>query len=604
MKIIYKHLSIYSAAVLASIVSSFLAVIFTIFSYTFIVPFLQLLFNKIDKVHEKVPLIFSLESLKANLYYYLSVIIETQGQSKALFLLTTGAIVLYIFKNLFVYTSSYILAPVRTGILRRVRNELYNRIIILPLGFYKNNKKGDIISRVINDVQELDESILKPFQTILIQALTIIFFLTTLFIINVKLTLIVLCILPIGAVIISRISKKLKKSGAKVQLKQGVILSYIEEAISGLRIIKAFNAIDFTHERFKNQNDIFTDIKNIIYRRTDLASPLSEFLGTILVVIILIYGGSIILNDKHFMNAETFIMYLMLFVSVINPAKSLTSAFYFIQKGKASINRIQYILNAEEVIEESPDAKPLKTFSNKIEFKEVGFAYEKENFVLKNINLEINKGKTIAIVGASGAGKSTFVDLIPRFYDCTAGEILVDNIPIKKIKIDDLRNLIGIVAQDTILFNDTIYNNIAFGKTDVSINEIEEVSKIANAYDFIMQTPKGFQSIIGDSGNMLSGGQKQRISIARAILKNPPILILDEATSALDSESEYLVQQALEKIMANRTTIIVAHKLSTIKNASTIVVLENGQIAEMGTHNELIKLNGIYYKLSQMQSLK
>lgn len=604
MKLIYKHLSIYLAGIIASIFTSMLAVVFTIFSFTFIVPFLQLLFNKIERINQKIPLTFSLDSIKSNLYYYISNIIEQKGEEKALFILTIGAITLYLLKNLFTYSSTYILAPIRTGLIRRIRNEIYNKIVILPLGFYRSNKKGDIISRVINDVQELDESVLKPLQIFFVQTITIVFFLITLFLINVRLTLAVLFLLPIGALIISRISKKLKKSGAKVQLKQGIILSYIEEAISGLRIIKAFNAIDFTHIRFKNQNDIFTNIKNLIYRRTDLASPLSEFLGTILVVVILVYGGSLILTNKYFMNAETFIMYLMLFVSIINPAKNLTSAFYLIQKGRASINRIQYVLNAEEVIEEITDAKQIKSFNFKIEFKDVSFGYEKDNFVLKNINLKIDKGKTVAIVGSSGAGKSTLVDLIPRFYDTTTGEILIDDIPIKELKIDDLRSLIGIVAQDTILFNDTIFNNIAFGNTEISISEVEKASKIANAYDFIMQTPKGFDSVIGDSGNMLSGGQRQRISLARAILKNPPILILDEATSALDSESEFLVQNALEKVMKNRTTIIVAHKLSTVKNASSIVVINNGEISETGTHEELINLKGFYFQFYKMQTIK
>lgn len=604
MKLVYKHLYIYIASIIAGITTSVLAVVFTIFSYSFIVPFLQLLFNKIDKVNQKVPLSFSLDSLKSNLYYYISNVIEQKGESKALLILTLGAIGLYLLKNFFAYSSSFILAPVRTGVLRRVRNDIYRKLVILPLGFYRKNKKGDIISRVINDVQELDESILKPLQTVFIQLLTIIFFLITLFLINVRLTLFVLCLLPIGALIISKISKKLKKSGVKVQLKQGVILSYIEEAITGLRIIKAFNAIGFTHDRFKNQNDIFTNIKNIIYRRTDLASPLSEFLGTILVVIILVYGGSLILTNKYFMNAETFIMYLMLFVSIINPAKSLTSAFYFIQKGKASVNRIQFVLQAAEVIEDAPDAYPINSFNNKIEFKNVFFGYENETNVLKNINLEIKKGETLAIVGSSGAGKSTIVDLIPRFYDTISGEIFIDNIPLKKIKIDDIRSLIGIVAQDTILFNDTIFNNIAFGKTDISFDEVVKASKIANAYDFIMQTPNGFDTLIGDSGNMLSGGQRQRISLARAILKNPPILILDEATSALDSEAEFLVQQALEKIVINRTTIIVSHKLSSIKNASKIVVVNNGEISEIGTHDELINLRGFYYQLHKLQSIK
>jgi subfamily B ATP-binding cassette protein MsbA len=567
-------------------------------------PFLLLLFDKIQQVENTIPFSFTAEAIKNNFYYLISEIIRTKGKQNALLLLSLGAVSLYFLKNLFTYAAAYFLAPVRNGVLKKIRNDIYIKLLILPLSFYRYNKKGDIISRATNDVQELDESIMKPLQALFVQALTIVFYIATLFIINYKLTVFVLVLLPIGAFIISRVSKKLKKTASKLQSKQGYILSLIEESISGLRVIKGFNAIDFSNERFRKSNDGFTHIKNIIYRRTDLASPLSEFLGTIIVMIILLYGGSMILSKDSSLNAELFILYLMLFIMIINPAKNLTTAFYFIQKGKASIERIKFILDAEEVIEEKSNAIKIDAFTKSIHFKEVIFAYDIDKIVLNRINLEIEQGKSIAIVGPSGAGKSTLVDLIPRFYDCTEGELLIDGICIKDYAIEDIRKLCGIVSQDTILFNDTVYNNIAFGNENISREKVIEAAKIANADDFIMQMSDAYDTIIGDRGSLLSGGQRQRINIARAVLKNPPILILDEATSALDMESERLVQEALEKIMKGRTTIAIAHRLSTIYNMDEIIVLDKGKIVERGNHNNLIVQDGLYKKLHDMQSFK
>ncbi|NVN94824.1 MAG: ABC transporter ATP-binding protein [Bacteroidetes bacterium] len=604
LNFIYKYLTNYIFGIAFSILLSFLAVVLTVFTFSIVMPFLLLLFNKIQIVEKLMPFSFSTDAIKNNFYYLISEIIRNEGKQRALLYLSLGALVLYFLKNLFTYSAAYFLAPVRNGVLKKIRNDIYIKLLILPLGFYRHNKKGDIISRATNDVQELDESIMKPLQALFVQTLTIIFYLSTLFIINYKLTIFVLILLPVGAFIISRISKKLKKTASKLQSKQGYILSLIEESISGLRVIKGFNAIDFSNDRFRKSNDGFTRIKNIIYRRTDLASPLSEFLGTTIVMIILLYGGSMILSKNSSLNAELFILYLMLFITIIPPAKDLTTAFYFIQKGKASIERITFILDAEEVIVEKPFAHKINSFQKSILFKDVCFSYDIDKIVLNKINLEIEHGKSVAIVGPSGAGKSTLVDLIPRFYDCTNGELLIDEFPIKELAIEDVRKLCGIVSQDTILFNDTVFNNIAFGNETIAIDKVIEAAKIANAHDFIMQMEMGYDTLIGDRGSLLSGGQRQRINIARAVLKNPPILILDEATSALDMESEHLVQEALEKIMKGRTTIAIAHRLSTIYSMDEIIVLDKGNIVERGSHNSLIAQDGLYKKLHDMQSFK
>ena len=604
LNFIYKYLTNYIFGIAFSILLSLLAVVLTVFAFAMIMPFMDLLFDKTKLVENAIPFSFTVEAIKNNFYYLISEIIRTEGKRNALLYLSLGAVSLYFLKNLFTYAAAYFLAPVRNGVLKKIRNDIYIKLLILPLSFYRHNKKGDIISRATNDVQELDESIMKPLQALFVQALTITFYLATLFIINYKLTVFALILLPVGALAISRVSKMLKKTASKLQIKQGFILSLIEESISGLRVIKGFNAIDFSNERFRKNNDSFTRIKNVIYRRTDLASPLSEFLGTVIVMIILLYGGLMILSKDSSLDGGSFVLYLMLFIMIINPAKSLTTAFYFIQKGKASIERIKFILDAEEVIEEKPNAKKITEFNKSIIFKDVTFAYDVDKIVLNKINLEIEKGKSIAIVGPSGAGKSTMVDLISRFYDCTAGELLIDGISIKNLAIEDVRNLCGIVSQDTILFNDTIFNNIAFGNESLAKEKVIEAAKIANAHDFISQMELGYDAIIGDRGSLLSGGQRQRINIARAVLKNPPILILDEATSALDMESERLVQDALEKIMKGRTTIAIAHRLSTIYNMDEIIVLDKGNIVERGNHTSLIALDGLYKKLHDMQSFK
>jgi subfamily B ATP-binding cassette protein MsbA len=575
-----KYLANYTIPIIISIIFSLLAVVFSVLTFSTVYPFLQLIFDNTKIVDKAVPFTLSKDALENNLHFLFSEIIRLQGKSKALLYISLSAMLLYFFKNLLSYLSFYILAPVRNGILYNIRNDIYHKLLILPISFYRFHKKGDIISRATNDAQELDESILKPFQAIFIQAVTIIFYLTALFLINYKLTVFVMILLPIGAFIISRISKILKKTANKLQSKQGALLSIIEETISGLRIIKAYNAIDFSNEKFKKNNEIFTKIKNIIYRRTDLASPMSEVLGTIIFISTFLYGGSLIISNESTLDGASFFLYLALFINIINPSKTLTTAFYQIQKGKASIERIKYIFEAKEVIEESPEAIHIKSFNEGISFRNLSFSYETSKYVLKNINLDIAKGKSIAIVGPSGAGKSTLVDLIPRFYDATEGNILIDNIPINQIGIDSLRALTGIVSQETILFNDTIFNNIAFGNENVSMESVIDAAKIANAHDFIIQMENGYNSIIGDSGSLLSGGQRQRLNIARAVLKNPPILILDEATSALDTESERLVQDAIDKVMKGRTTIAIAHRLSTIYNMDEIIVLNNGIIEE------------------------
>ncbi len=602
LNFIFNYLKTYIAPIAVSILLSLFSVLFSVFSLSMLAPFLLLLFDKLDKVTHAVPLAFNSQSVLNNVQYLMTKVIETQGKTSALFYISLVAFLLFFIKNAFLYLSNFILAPVRNGVLRNIRNDIYHRLLVLPLGFYRHNKKGDIISRLTNDVQDLDEAMLKPLQTLFLQFITVTFYITALFIINYKLTLFVIVLLPFAALIIVSVSKKLKKMAPQLQIKTGALLSTVEETLSGLRVIKAFNAIDFSDNRFRESNNIYTKLKNSIYRRIDMASPMSEFLGTTFVTIILLYGGSLILSGKSDLNAATFITYLTLFTQIINPAKDLTSSYYSIQKGKAAIDRIKFIMDAEEVIVEKKDAVSIKEFTNEIEYKNLSFAYDTNNFVLDAINFTIPKGKSIAIVGPSGAGKSTMVDLIPRFYDCTDGVLMIDGIAITDYKIEDVRALTGIVSQDTILFNDTIFNNIAFGMNDVTEEDVINAAKIANAHQFIIEMQDGYNTNIGDRGGKLSGGQRQRISIARAVLKNPPILILDEATSALDTESERLVQEALDKLMKGRTTIAIAHRLSTIKNMDEIIVLEQGKIVERGDHQTLVSLNGIYKKLQDMQS--
>jgi subfamily B ATP-binding cassette protein MsbA len=474
-------------------------------------------------------------------------------------------------------------------------------VTILPLAYFSEQRKGDIMARMTNDVQEVEWSIMSSLEMIFREPISIISYLVTLFIISPELTGFVLILLPVSGFLIGRIGKSLRKSSDKGQAKMGDILSSIEESITGLRIIKAFNSIDFVNKRFRRINDEYTKIMIRLYRKRDLAGPISEFLAILVVIMVLWYGGILIFANDGRLEAAVFLVYIAIFSQVIPPAKAVTQAFYNVQKGAASVERIEQVLKAEEVIIEKADAIEAVTFQRDIEYRDVSFSYEKE-IVLDHIDLVISKGKTIAVVGPSGAGKSTLVDLLPRFYNCTGGGIYIDGVNVNDYRIDHLRGLMGIVAQESILFNDTVFNNISFGLTDVSEEDVIRAATIANAHEFITQMEKGYKTFIGDRGVKLSGGQRQRLSIARAVLRNPPILILDEATSSLDTESERLVQDALEQLMKNRTSVVIAHRLSTIKFADEIIVLQNGKLVERGSHTELIELNGVYRKLHDLQT--
>ncbi|NOZ47915.1 MAG: ABC transporter ATP-binding protein [Chlorobi bacterium] len=600
---VLRFLMPYKVLVAFNIFFTLLSVLFSLFSLTMAIPILGILF-KTQPVIETLPAFqFSTDVLMAIFNYYVSAIILKFGAAWALGLICMLFITLTFLKTFFAYLSMYVLCPIRDGIVRDVRNMIYFKIILLPLAYFSEERKGDILARITSDVQEVEWSILSSFQVISRVPLTIIIFLIYLFATSFQLTIVVLILLPISGYIIGRLGKNLRKSSLAGQQKLGLLLSLVEETLSGLRIIKAFNAQEKVKRRFQKQNNLYTQIMIKMNRRRYLASPLSEFLGGIVVVIVMWYGGSLVLNSNSLLTPQVFITYILIFSQIINPAKSLSTAYYNIQKGLASIDRINKIIKAKDTITEIKKPVQIKSFNQSIEYRKVSFKYENE-YVLKDINLIIEKGKTIALVGQSGSGKSTLVDLLPRFYDVSEGEIKIDGHNIKSLKVNHLRELMGNVNQDSILFNDTIFNNIAFGVHNISREEVEAAAKVANAHEFILHTENGYQTNIGDRGNKLSGGQRQRISIARAVLKNPPILILDEATSSLDTESEQLVQQALNNLMKNRTSIVIAHRLSTVRDVDEICVLHEGKIVERGSHNELMKINGYYKKLIDLQMFK
>ncbi len=576
--------------------------IFSIASISLLAPFLSLIFNQIPLTLEEP--IFSFTSGGIILYvkYLLSQIIINHGVFRALIILVLSVFVFFLLKNIFYYISMWIIIPVRGNLIKDLRNKAYWRILILPLSFYSEHRKGDILTRVINDVQDIDFYILRSLQQLFREPIVIVLFLSTLFFINYEFTLFVLIAIPIAGYVINRLQRTLKQKSLTAKEKQSNMLSLYEESIYGLRIIKAFNAINGMYKRFTNLNQFYSKTQIKINRRRDLSSPMSEFLGSCIVILILLYGGQMILKPNNSFSAEMFITYIVLFTQIINPAKTISEATANFKKGFASLTRIEQLILSEEKIIEDSEAQDISEFKSHIHFHNVSFSYE-EKLVLDSINITIPKGKIIAICGSSGSGKSTLVDLLPRFYDPTQGSIYIDDIDIKKLKINQLRSLFGIVSQENILFNDTIFNNIAFGLKNINKQHVIEAAKIANIYSFINTLPEGFDTVVGDRGMKLSGGQKQRISIARAILKNPPILILDEATSSLDSESELLVQQALNNLMQNRTSIVIAHRLSTISAADEILVLEEGKIVEQGTHQELIQLNGRYKDLIDLQDL-
>jgi len=487
-------------------------------------------------------------------------------------------------------------------VLRRLRDELFTKTLSLPIGFFTEERKGDLMSRMTNDINEVELSIMGVLEVFIREPLTIIVFLGAMIFMSYKLTLVLFIFLPVAGLIIGRISKSLRKSSNLAQEQLGTMLGVIDETLVGMRVLKAFNAENHQHLRFMKLNNLLFRTRNRIAARRELASPLSETMGIIVVSIILWIGGKMVFANNGF-DGPTFIAYIALFSQIITPFKNLSAAFYNVQKGTAALNRIEHLLGAEISITEKPDAKPLRSFEHTLEFKNVNFFYG-EKKILDGIDLKIEKGKTIALVGSSGAGKSTLVDLIPRFHDVTGGEILIDGINLKDCKLDDLRRLMGVVSQDPILFNDSIYNNIVLGTGGVTRERVEEAAHIAHADNFILQKPEGYETLVGDRGARLSGGERQRITIARAVLKNPPILILDEATSSLDTESERMVQDAINKLMQNRTCIVIAHRLSTVKDADEIIVMEKGKIVERGTHASLINNAGIYKRLVEMQQVK
>ncbi len=607
-KIFSRFLPGYKKDIVLNIVYNFFGALFGVFSFVTMIPVLKILFKLQGNIYTHIPIHLSELSLKElikagenNIYAYIAQIIQQHSATRALVYIGLFLVLMVLFKTGFTYMASYFMVNIRNGVVRDIRNKIYNKAIFLPISFFSEERKGDIMSRMTGDVIEIEVSVMNSLEMFFKNPIIILVSVVTMFVMSWQLTLFVFLLFPLAGAIIGRIGKSLKKRSLAGQNKMGEILSTIEETLSGLRIIKAFNAEKKMESKFSKETESYRRIMNKLMRRNFLAHPVSEFLGTAVIVIVMWFGGHLILNNTSTLGAEEFLVYLVVFYSIINPTKAFSQAMYNIQKGLASMQRIDKVLKAKSNIVEKNNALSIKKFNDTIEFKDVHFKYKKE-YVLKNIDLRIEKGKTIALVGQSGSGKSTLVDLIPRFYDAIMGEIHLDGINIKDYKINDLRGLMGIVNQDPILFNDTFFNNIAFSVDVASEEDVIAAAKVANAHEFIINTENGYQANIGDRGGKLSGGQRQRISIARAVLKNPPILILDEATSALDTESERLVQDALTRLMKNRTSVIIAHRLSTIVHADEICVINNGEIVERGKHEQLIALNGEYKKYFDMQN--
>ena len=607
IKLLRRFIPPYRGFVALNLFFNVLSTVLSLFSFATIIPVLQLLFGLSDMQTDYIALSSTqgldqfIDAVKNNLYYFLQVQIETRGAERVLLLLGGCLVVMTGLKCLTAWLANYFMVPIRTGVLRDLRAQLYTKVVGLPIGFFTEERKGDVMSRMTNDVGEVEASIMSTLDMLFKDPIMILVYLITLFCISWQLTLFVLVLLPVAGWLIGRIGRSLKRASTLGQEQNAEILGQIDETLGGLRVVKAFNAEQKLITRFMGLINAARRTFNRINRRYYLAHPVSEFLGTALIALLLWYGGTLILSDHATIDAATFIYYLVIFYSIINPAKDLSKASYGIRRGLASLERIDKILNTESNIREVASPRELPDFQSCIRYEDVSFAYIAERPVLQHINLDIHKGQTIALVGQSGSGKTTMADLLPRFYDVTGGRITIDGVDIRELRTFDLRALMGNVNQEAILFNDTFYNNITFGVEHATLDEVRRAARIANADDFIMATPEQYNTCIGDRGSRLSGGQRQRISIARAILKNPPILILDEATSALDTESEKLVQEALENLMKDRTTLVVAHRLSTIRNADLICVLHEGQIVERGKHDELMARNGYYRKLVEMQ---
>lgn len=611
IKILRRFVPPYKKYLALNVFFNVLSAVLSLFSFGLIIPILEVLFKINETAYTWVDWHFSFtdwdswkalpDMVKNNFFAYISDLIQTDGGSFTLVILGIFLVAMTFLKVASMYMAFFCMIPIRTGVVRDIRNRINRKITELPLGFFSEERKGDILARISGDVNEIENSIMSSLDMLFKNPILILIYLMAMIVISWQLTLFVLVLLPVAGYIMGLVGKKLKKRSFQGQQQWGALMSQIEETLSGLRIIKAFNAEDKIRRRFETSNDAFRKITNRIYRRQQMAHPMSEFLGTVTIAVVLWYGGTLILSNNSPIAAPTFIYYLVIFYSIINPAKDFSKSFYAIQKGLASMERVDKILKAETNILEPEHPEPI-ALNECIEYRDVWFRYQSE-WVLKGVNLSIPKGKTVALVGQSGSGKSTMVDLLPRFYDVTKGSIRLDGTDIRNASLLDLRGLMGNVNQEAILFNDTFFNNIAFGVEKATLQQVQEAAKIANAHEFILASENGYDTNIGDRGGKLSGGQRQRISIARAILKNPAVLILDEATSALDTESERLVQEALENLMKNRTTIVIAHRLSTIRNADEICVMHEGEIVERGRHDELLACNGYYRKLCDMQNL-
>ncbi|MBK9399641.1 MAG: ATP-binding cassette domain-containing protein [Bacteroidetes bacterium] len=600
-----RYIGPYKSRAITSVTFNILTVVFSLFSLTMIVPFLNVLFSQ-DRNYTLQPWTFSVKTLLNNFNYYLGDFVVRHGQLEALSLISLLVVILFLLKNFTRYMAMYYLVPIRNGVVRDIRRDVYSKILSLPIGYFTDERKGDIMARVTNDVQEVEWGIMNSLEAAFREPLNIIIFLITMFTMSSELTLFVLVLLPIAGLIIGRIGKSLKKKSGLAQIKVGELLSNLDESLGGLRIIHAFTAEEKSKKRFGDINQQLFRLLNKIGRRRDLASPLSEFLGALVLTIVMYFGGRLVLGPGSSLEPSEFIAFIAIFSQLIPPAKSLTTAWYNIQKGLASSERIYHILDAPVAVKDAEHPKDIATFTNVVSYRNVSFSYRKgePDNVLKNISLDIPFGKTIALVGQSGSGKTTLADMLPRYYDPAEGQILLDGHDLRELRIHDLRKLIGVVTQESILFNDTVFNNIAFGVDNATEEAVINAAKVANAHDFISAMPDGYHSNIGDRGGKLSGGQRQRLSIARAVLKNPPILILDEATSALDTESERLVQDALTHLMQNRTTLVIAHRLSTIVHANEIIVMNKGEIVERGTHVALLELGGYYKRLYELQTFQ
>ncbi len=602
LKVIFSYIRRYPKLVSLYFVLNLLSSFFSLLSLSLLAPFLTLIFG-VQSPGQSMGS-FRVGKAMDSFYAYLTQLISSdEGKVKALAILCTIVVIAIMLKNLFLYSALYVLTPIRNRIINDMRNEMFRKILQLPIGYFSDQRKGDIMSRLTNDLQDVEYSTISFLETFFREPITIILFLAYMITLSPELSMFLLIFLPIAGLVIGRIGRSLKKVSTRVQEKLGDILTTIEETLGGMRVIKGFNAEEQQHRRFVNENNLLLAIKNSANRRRDLASPVSETLGILAVCGVLYYGGRLVLGQNFALTGPDFLSYIAVFTQIINPLKSFSSASYNIQRGAASIERIQSLINEQETITEIADPVAIRSFDNAIEFRDVSFSYGDVQ-VLSNISFTVKKGTTVALVGSSGSGKSTLADMIPRFHDVASGELLIDGINIRNYAIRDLRDQMGIVTQEPILFNDTIANNIALGTVGVSRASIEHAARVANAHSFIQNKEEGYDTNIGERGSKLSGGERQRVTIARAVLKNPPILILDEATSSLDTESERLVQDALNHLMVDRTSVVIAHRLSTVRHADEIIVLHKGRIAERGKHDELMMNNGIYSKLVELQEVK